>query len=109
MASDELTDFLIETVEEAFGPTSTRKMFGGTGIWKNELFVAMIADDLLLIRLDEANEAEYIKAGFVPNDPSSAGKGRKRYYEVPADIIEDSSLLEAWLERSLDAAASSEA
>src|SRR5437899_777734 len=106
VTSRELIDFLIDSVEQAIGPIKSRKMFGGIGIWKDSVFLAMIIDGVLSVRLDEANEADYVKRGFVPNDPSSAGKGRKRYYEVPGDILEDATLLEEWLERALDVAAS---
>jgi len=100
-ASAELIGYLVDMVERAIGPIRTRKMFAGVGIWQDELFFAMIHDDVLAIRLDESDEAEYIRLGFVPNDPSSAGKGRKRYYEVPADIIEDEEVLGDWLAKSL--------
>lgn len=104
MTSDELTSFLLESVEGAIGPVRARRMFGGLGLWSDGTFVGMIWDGALSIRLDEAQEAEYIARGFAPNDPSSAGKGRKRYYEVPAEIVESRDELKQWLQRSLDVA-----
>jgi DNA transformation protein len=106
MSSDQLDDFLIESVEAAIGAVKTRPMFGGVGIWKGGTFVAMVWDGALSVRLDEADEADHLDQGFTPVDPSSAGRGRKRYYEVPADVLEDPSELKVWLDQSIDVARS---
>ena len=74
MARGELAEYLIEAVEEAIGPITSRRMFGSIGIWKDGVFVAMISDGALSIRLDEAGESEYLKLGFVPNDPRRLGR-----------------------------------
>jgi DNA transformation protein and related proteins len=104
MSSSEIDTFLKESIEDAIGPVSFRKMFGGIGVWSGNVFIAMISDGALLIRLAEKEESDVLEAGFVPNDPSSAGKGRKRYYEVPADVIENRDELEPWLRKSIDLA-----
>jgi DNA transformation protein len=109
MTSDELTRLLLGSVEAAIGPVRTRRMFGATGLWSDETFFGMIWDGALSVRLDEAREAEYIARGFCPNDPLSKGKGRKRYYEVPADIVESPDELGQWLMRSVDSARGSHA
>jgi DNA transformation protein len=106
MTGSELDDFLIECVEAAIGKVRTRPMFGGVGIWKDETFVAMVWDGALSIRLNESEEADHAALGFAAVDPESAGRGRKRYYEVPADILEDPRELKTWLNTSIDVARS---
>jgi DNA transformation protein len=84
---------------------STRRMFGGVGIYAGEAFFALIDDDVLYFKVDDAIEAEYERRGmrrFRPYpDRPEASMG---YCEVPADVIEDAEELARWARRSIEAA-----
>lgn len=84
---------------------STRRMFGGVGIYAGEAFFALIDDGVLYFKVDDAIQAEYERRGmrrFRPYpDRPEASMG---YYEVPADVIEESEELARWARRSIEVA-----
>jgi DNA transformation protein len=96
--------FVLEQLREA-GGIHTRRMFGGVGLYLGEVFFALIADDTLYLRVDEDSRPEYTARGMRPFKPyASRPHLSSRYYEVPADVLEDSSQLGAWARRALAAA-----
>jgi DNA transformation protein and related proteins len=86
---------------------STRRMFGGVGIYSGEAFFALIDDDVLYFKVDDSISAEYESRGmrrFRPYpDRPEASMG---YYEVPADVMEDAEELARWARRSIAVAQS---
>jgi DNA transformation protein len=81
---------------------STRRMFGGVGIYSGEAFFALIDDDVLYFKVDDSISADYESRGmrrFRPYpDRPEASMG---YYEVPADVMEDAEELARWARRSI--------
>lgn len=83
------------------GGVSTRRMFGGVGLYSGEFFFGLIDDDTLFFKTDGSNSAEYRARGmprFMATEGSGADKG---YFQVPADIIEDAEALADWARRSV--------
>jgi DNA transformation protein len=87
---------------KVFGPVTTKKMFGGAGIYFDGLFFALLADDVLYFKVDEANKADYLNAGTGPSKPF--GSYEMSYYEVPADVLEDEEQLKEWAHKAFSAA-----
>ncbi len=87
---------------KALGPVSAKRMFGGAGLYLEGLFFALIADDVLYFKVDEANKADYLKAGTGPFKPF--GSYAMSYYEVPADVLEDEEQLKEWAQKAVTAA-----
>ena len=84
------------------GAVSSRRMFGGVGLYQGELFFGLIDDDTLFFKTGESNAAEYLARNmprFMP--PASRPLGPMGYHEVPADIIEDSEALTAWARKAV--------
>lgn len=82
---------------------STRRMFGGVGLYSGALFFALIDDDVLFFKVDDANREDYVSRGmkaFMPI-PNKASMG---YFQVPADVIEEAEELARWARRSLEVA-----
>jgi len=70
-------------------------MFGGHGLYMGGTFFGIVHKGALYLRTDEASRADYVRAGSRPFNP----KGRQelhRYYEVPAEILDDGHVLCAW-------------
>jgi DNA transformation protein len=83
------------------GNVSTRRMFGGVGLYSDGLFFGLIDDDTLFFKTDSSNSGEYI-ARRMPRFMAPAVPGaEKGYYQVPADIIEDAETLVAWARKSV--------
>mgnify|MGYP001590181841 CR=1 FL=1 len=87
---------------KALGPVTAKRMFGGAGLYLEGLFFALIADDVLYFKVDEANKADYLNAGTGPFKPS--GSYEMSYYEVPADVLEDEEHLKEWAQKAVTAA-----
>ncbi|HET7811528.1 MAG TPA: TfoX/Sxy family protein [Steroidobacteraceae bacterium] len=89
---------------------STRRMFGGVGLYTGELFFGLIDDDTLYLKTDASNRAEY-EARRMPRfmPPANRPAGPMGYHQVPADVIEDAELLVAWARKSVQVALASHA
>ena len=92
------------------GHVSTRRMFGGVGLYCDELFFGLIDDDTLFFKTDASNAAQYQARNmprFMP--PTNRPMSPMGYYQVPADIIEDGELLVTWARQSVAVALASQA
>lgn len=100
----EFLEFLKDQLS-AFGPVSMRRMFGGAGLFRDNLMFALIAEDTLYFKIDERNRPDYETAGMAPF--TYEGKGKKMqmsYYEVPPDVLEDPAEMSAWAGKAFEAA-----
>lgn len=90
---------------EGLGRVSTRRMFGGVGLYCDGLFFGLIDDDTLFFRTGAGNAADY-DARRMPRfmAPANRPAGEKGYRQVPADIIEDPESLVAWARKAVAAA-----
>ena len=89
-------DFVLESLEP-LGRVSARRMFGGYGIYKDGLMFALVADDQLYLKADEANRPAFEANGLAPF--TYAGKGRSirmSYYEAPSEGFDDPEILCEW-------------
>lgn len=87
------------------GTPSYRFMFGGYAIYLDGLIVAIVADDVLLLRADEENRGEYEARGIGPFQPyPEKGMRPMPYYAVPDDVFEDPDELLRWAGRAREAA-----
>ena len=82
---------------------STRRMFGGVGLYSDEWFFALIDDDVLFFKVDDANRDDYVSRGMKAFMPIP-GKASFGYYQVPADVIEEAEELTRWARRSVEVA-----
>src|SRR5687767_7900322 len=93
--------YILEQLEGIDGLRS-RRMFGGVGLYCGELFFGLIDDDTLFFKTNGSNAADYIARKMprfmpFPDRPDAV----MAYYQVPADIIEDSEALGAWARKSV--------
>ena|SRR5689334_9456013 len=98
MADTSFLYFVLEQLAESKG-LKTRAMFGGFGLYMGDAFFGIVHKGSLYLRTDEASRPTYVKAGSKPFNP----KGKvelHRYYEVPADVLEDAEELLAWAKRA---------
>ncbi|TLY85797.1 MAG: TfoX/Sxy family protein [Gammaproteobacteria bacterium] len=87
------------------GGVSSRRMFGGVGLYCDEFFFALIDDDTLYLRVNDANRADFTTRGMGQFRPyADRPELSMSYYETPADVLEDAAALVAWARRSVAAA-----
>lgn len=98
--SPEYREFLLDQLTP-FGPVSIRRMFGGAGIFRDGLMFALVADDTLYFKVDATNQTDFEERGMEPFTYLRKSKPASlRYYEVPADILEDPQDLLPWAEKA---------
>ena len=95
--SKEYIKSVLDLLEPLFEVTS-RAMFGGYGIFHRGLMFALVSDDVLYFKVNQSNLDDYEKAG------SSKFPHGISYWEVPADVLEDTELLREWAEKSINIA-----
>jgi len=102
--SEEFRDYVLEQLASA-GKVSPRRMFGGVGLYLDGLFFALIDDDTLYFRTDDANRTRFEQAGSRPFCPYPDRPGHvMAYWAVPAEVLEDTEQLREWTRASLAAA-----
>jgi DNA transformation protein len=80
-------------------------MFGGAGLYSDEFFLGLIADDVLYLRVDDSNRADYSTRGMAQFRPyADRPQVSMSYYEAPADVLENAGELVAWARRSVEVA-----
>lgn len=88
-----------------FGVARARRMFGGHGLYLDDLFIALIADEMLYLKVDEVSRARFEAVGCVPFRYTSAqGESVMSYYKAPEEAVESSALLAPWVRLAQDAA-----
>lgn len=80
------------------GDARARAMFGGFGIYLDDVIVGLIAWDRLFFRVGDGNLADYRRAGSAPF--TYEGRGGKPvempYWEVPAQVQAEPRRLAEW-------------
>jgi DNA transformation protein len=107
--SKEYLQYVLEQLGGLRGAVA-RRMFGGAGLYYEELFFGLLSGDTLYFRVNDANRGDYEALGmsrFRPYEDKPLLSFN--YYEVPAHVLEDADELIVWARRSLDAAQSAEA
>jgi DNA transformation protein len=80
--SQSYREFVLEQLGRV-APVMGKSMFGGLGIYAQGLFFALIAEDRLYFKVDEATRPEFEQRGMEPFLPFGEDSAMG-YYEVPA-------------------------
>lgn len=96
-------EFIREQLEGVQG-VRFRKMFGGFGIYAEEVFFGIIHGEHLYLRTNETTRVRYVDAGMSWFVTPGGKKSIKAYYEVPAAVIEQAKELKAWAREAISAA-----
>ena len=87
------------------GAVRTRRMFGGHGLYVDDLFVALIAADHLYLKVDAQTRVAFEAAGCVPFIYDSAGQSVSLgYFSAPEEAMESPPLMQPWARLALAAA-----
>lgn len=83
-----------------------RPMFGGHGLYLDDLFFGLIAYDKFFLKTDAENRGDFIKAKSKPFSFESARKGLvvTSYWQCPDAVMKDGRKLRQWIGKALDAA-----
>ncbi len=101
-ARSELLDHLVDQLAP-LGDARGRPMFGGYGVYLDGLIIGLIAFDSFYLKVDDRNRPDFEAAGSAPfsYDTKSGTNTITAYWEVPADVLEDSDRQRAGALKSL--------
>jgi len=88
------------------GHARSKRMFGGHGIWIDELCVAIIVSDTLYLKTDDTHRGAFEAAGCRPFTYSTR-QGEVHvtsYFSTPDEAMESPAEMAAWGRRALAAA-----
>ena len=98
----------VDNLEEVFtllGPISSKRMFGGYGIYHDGLMFGLVADDVLYLKADKKSENLFIDLGLSPFEYEKNGKKMKMsYFLAPEEIYDDPETAREWGVRAFEAA-----
>ena len=100
--------FIVDQLS-ALGEVDARAMFGGAGFYRAGDFFGILFKDRLYFRVSDETVGEYQKRGMKPFEPFKNRGASKRYYEVPAEVLESPDELVRWAKRAVGAATSTPA
>lgn len=101
-------EYLAYVMEQfgGLGALRSKRMFGGVGIYCDDWFFAILAEDELYLKVDDHNRPDYESQGLKPfsYEMKSGKSGSMSYYPVPADVLDDTAALAEWSRKSIEAA-----
>lgn len=87
------------------GAVRARRMFGGHGLYCDDLFFALIAFDRLYLKVDAQSQPAFAAAGCEPFVYDAKGKPvTVRYWTAPPEAMESPALMQPWARQALAAA-----
>lgn len=89
-----------------FRPVSVRRMFGGAGIYADGVMFALLADGVIYLKADAANEPDFEREGLPPfsYEARNGKRAVMSYRKMPERLYDDPDELAQWAGRSLQAA-----
>ncbi len=93
---DEYVDYLVELIPP-IGGVSSKRMFGGAGIFKDGKMFGLVADDVLYFKVDDINRDEFISLGLGPFQYDGKGKTMSLgYFRCPDEALESPAVMTQW-------------
>lgn len=95
---------------EGLGDVASRRMFGGAGLYAQGAMFALIDDERIFLKVDEALKADLAAEGstswiYVQNKGPKAGIPQETsYWALPEAALDDPDAACAWARRALAAA-----
>ena len=104
-ATDPFTLHCLELLSP-LGRARAKAMFGGVGLYLDGLFIALLADDRLYLKVDARHRPAFEAAGCEPfrytmKDGREMTMG---YWTAPEDALDSAEAMRPWARRAMEAA-----
>jgi DNA transformation protein and related proteins len=102
--ADPFVDHCLELLSPLGAPRAKR-MFGGYGLYVDEVFIALIAFERLYLKVDAQTQMQFEAAGCHPFVYEGKGKTvTMSYWTAPDDAVESPALMQPWARLAMAAA-----
>ena len=92
-ATKAFLDLVLERLA-SLGTGTGKSMFGGFGVFLEGEMFGLISNDVLYLKADDSNRADYVARGSNQYKPMP-------YFRVPDDVFEDAEELRVWAKKSI--------
>ena len=96
-------DFVLDQLSVVRG-LRAKAMFGGVGLYAEDVFFGILAADVLFFKVDDTNRREYDAGGSSPFRPYADRAMTMPYYNVPISVLENAMELGEWAARAVKVA-----
>ncbi len=92
------------------GPIHSKRMFGGHGLYADDVFVAIISGDQLYLKTDAQTRPRFEAAGCAEfrydrrSKDGSVTTASLGYYQPPEEALESAALMAPWARLAMEAA-----
>ena len=108
MKRNEYVDYLLELMASfgaSAGGVTARAMFGGFGVFKAGRMFGLIVDDVLYLKTDDLNRAQFEAQSLAPFSYAAKDKVMTMaYHRAPAEALENAAVMHEWATESFAAA-----
>jgi DNA transformation protein and related proteins len=100
-----VTEADISDVFAAFGPVRLRRMFGGTGIYADDVMIGLEAYGEIYLKADTVSQPTFEAAGSLPFVYEKDGRtATMSYWLLPDEAREEPDAVVPWARLALEAA-----
>ncbi|GAC1316396.1 MAG: hypothetical protein NVS3B11_00010 [Collimonas sp.] len=93
-------DPIIDYIRELLAPlgvVNARRMFGGHGIYYDNVMIGLVADGTLFLKTDEETRPQFAAAGCRPFVTESRGRSiEMSYWSAPEDAMDAAAAMAPW-------------
>jgi DNA transformation protein len=95
----------LKALFEPFGAVAVKRMFGGAGIYAEDLCFAIESEGEVFLKVDAQSEASFSAAGSSPFIYNARGKAmRTSFWRLPSAAYDEPDELRRWATLGLEAA-----
>lgn len=99
----EYLEFIVEWLSP-LGSVTTRSMFGGHSLYHGDVVFALVADNVLHLKVDDLTRPRFESLGLKPFQPFPDKSGTMQYYPPPPEFFEDPAAAKEWGQAAIQAA-----
>ena len=97
MKRSEFVEHVVEMLR-GFGAVNAKSMFGGWGLYHQDRFFALVAEDTLYFKVDDENRADFEAEGQGPFvfTAKSGERTAMSYHRPPDEALESPEVMARW-------------
>ena len=101
----DFVDYIIDNLSDLDGHIYSKRMFGGFGIYHNDVMFGLISNDEFFLKVNDKSVSKFTALDLKPFTYERQGKDvALSYYQAPATAIEDPEILVEWAKLSISTA-----